>query len=923
MSASLIIIFSFTYLGLLFGIAYAAEKTGRGQRLMAQNPYMYAFSLAVYCTAWTFYGSVGRASTDGIGFLPIYIGPTLMAPLWYIILRKFIAISKSQRITSIADFISSRYGKSVFLGALVTIISVFGVIPYIALQLKAISLSFNIMMEQMTELETSFSSGVDFYQDTAFYITIILAWFTILFGARHLEATEQHEGLVAAVAFESLVKLVAFLAVGIFVTFFLYNGPSDLFLKAASRPELSRLFTIDSLGGGSTNWFFLTMISMSAVIFLPRQFHISVVENVDIRHLNKAIWLFPLYMFIINLFVLPIAVGGGLEFEGMGIEADTYVLALPLDANQGWLAMLVFLGGLSAATSMVIVATIALSIMISNNLVVPFLLRTSIVRENFVQDISSRLIGIRRLSITIVLLLAYSYFRSIGQNYSLVSIGLISFVAVAQFAPAAILGVFWRGGTKAGAITALLTGFLMWGYTLPLPSLAEVGILNDDFIEHGLFGIEALKPYQFMGVTSLDRISHAAFWSLLLNLTAYLVVSLLTKQSALEHAQSSLFVNISRYVEDQSESRVWRGKAYLHDIQLLLNRFLGKSRADKLLRSYARRHKIDLEKLIEADAALVNYAERLLAGAIGAASSRLLIASVVKEEPLSIKEVMTVLDETQQLVRYSRAIEKKSQELERTSRELQSANLRLKEMDRLKDDFITTVTHELRTPMTSIKALSSILYENEEMDVAKRREFLQIITQECERITRLINQVLDLEKMESGHAEWKMASLDLAHVVEHSIKGLKQLCNERGIQVVKLVEPQLPTLMGDKDRLMQVVVNLLSNAIKFCPSENGVIMVSLRKSGEYIVLKVKDNGVGISPEEQTYIFNKFTQFNDYKSGRPQGSGLGLSISWRIVVHHGGTIRVESEKGRGATFIVSLPIPNLKELPEREQAVTAH
>ena len=642
-------------------------------------------------------------------------------------------------------------------------------------------------------------------------------------------------------------------------------------------------------------------------MFLPRQFHVAVVENKHVNHVNKAIWLFPLYLFLINLFVMPIALGGMMAFEGQGVDADTYVLSLPLSHGKELLALFVFIGGLSASTSMVIVATNALSIMASNNLLLPLLLRSSSIRGGAARDMSGGLRSLRRLIIVVILLLAYVYFISIGQSNSLVSIGLISFVAAAQFVPAMIGGLFWKDGNAFGAGLGLALGFLIWAYTLPLASLAENQLFGDVFLNEGLFGISMLKPFELFGMKGMDHVSHSAFWSLLFNTAGYVLGSVFTRPSAIGHTQANLFVNIYKYTGGQTESAFLRGKAQFQDIRLLLNRFLGYELSNQTLQAYARRNQLQLDKLIEASPDLVLYAEKLLSGVIGAASARLLIGSVVKEEPLNLYEVMNILDETQQLVRYSQELERKSDELEKATRELKEANARLREMDAIKDEFVTTVTHELRTPITSIRSFSNILYDNPDLPQEKRHEFLGIVIQESQRISRLINQVLDLEKMDSGHAEWNLSQVDLRTVVKESIKRLQSLVEQHNIELSCALPDSLPSIRGDKDRLMQVVINLLSNAFKFCDPEEGKVWVDLKQAGQELVLVVKDNGDGIAPEFQPYIFDKFTQFTDHKTGRKQGSGLGLSITWRILRYHGGLIEVDSQPGQGARFKVRLPL----------------
>ena len=540
-----ILLISFAYVGLLFAIAHMADRRASQGRSIISNPYIYALSLAVYCTAWTFYGSVGRAAAGGLAFLPTYIGPTLLCTLGWVVLRKIIRISKIHRITSIADFIASRYGKSGALASMVTIIAALGIIPYIALQLKAISMSFNIINQYPLIVMPRYFPEISAFEDTAFYVAIILAVFAILFGTRHLDATERHEGVVAAIAFESIVKLVAFVLVGLFVTH-MFQGIDNLFAHASALPRIQEIFISDIHSGHYFGWSLEILLSMLALICLPRQFQVIVVENVNEDHLQKAIWLFPLYLLAINLFVLPIAVGGSLHFTS-GVDADTFVLTLPIAMRQAALTLIVFIGGMSAATGMVIVETVALSTMICNDLVMPVLLRLpsdAIARR---RDLSAVVLNIRRGVIFLVLFLAYAYFHFIGEAYALVSIGLISFVAVAQFAPAMLGGIFWKQATRTGAMCGLTAGFAVWGYTLVLPSLAEAGLIDPQPITAGLFGLAALKPFPLFGLEGLDPIAHAVFWSLLLNTGLYVGVSIFSRQSALEHTQAVLFVDVFAY----------------------------------------------------------------------------------------------------------------------------------------------------------------------------------------------------------------------------------------------------------------------------------------------------------------------------------------------------------------------------------------
>ena len=907
---------SLAYLGVLFAIAWIGDKRADQGRSIIANPYTYVLSLAVYCTTWTFYGSVGRAASTGIGFLPIYLGPTLVLALWWFVMLKMIRISKTNRITSIADFVASRYGKSQLLGGLVTVIAVIGIVPYISLQLKAVSNSFTILLNYPEIVMPARAGTVSVIGDTTLYIALILAAFTILFGTRHLDATERHEGMVAAIAFESVVKLAAFVAVGLFVTFGMYGGLADIFDRAAAVPRLAALMTV----GATTNfgtWGALTFLSMLSIMFLPRQFQIGVVENVNESHLRKAIWLFPLYLLLINVFVLPIALGGMLHFPGGQVDADTFVLTLPMAQQQELLTLFVFVGGLSAGTGMIIVETIALSTMVCNDLVMPFLLRRRWGRRD---DLSGLLLFIRRAAIVVILLLGYSYFRAAGEAYALVSIGLISFSAVAQFAPVIFGGMFWKGGTRTGAIAGLSAGFAVWLFTLLLPSFAKSGWLPAEFLKEGLLGIALLKPQQLFGLAGMDEISHCLFWSMLANIGCYVGVSLAGRPDAAETSQATLFVDVFRHGGQGSGSQFWRGSAQFEDLLALVGRFLGPERARAAFRGYAgQRGLIHVEQLT-ADAGLVHFAETLLAGAIGSASARVMVSSVVKEEPLGLDEVMNILDEASQVRAYSHQLEQKSRELEAATRELRDANERLKELDRLKDDFMSSVTHELRTPLTSIRAFSEILLDNPEMDMEERQNFLAIITAETERLTRLVNQVLDMAKIESGSAEWHTAELDVKEVIEQSIAFVSQLYRDKRVKLETAFPPAVPSIMADRDRLIQVMLNLLSNAVKFVPAGSGRVEVRLALSGEALRVDVQDNGPGIHEADQPVIFEKFRQAGDVLTDKPQGTGLGLPISRQIVERLGGRLWVESEPGRGATFSFTLPIRVRTPQPQPARAV---
>ena len=898
LSTPLVVGASFAYLLLLVAVAAFGDARARQGRSVIGNAWVYALSMAVYCTAWTYFGSVGRAASSGVWFLPIYLGPTLAMVLAWTVLRKMIRIAKAYRITSIADFIGSRYGKSPLLAGTVTLITVVGIVPYIALQLKAVASGYALLT---SPLGAPLAGAQAWWHDSTFYFALALAGFTVVFGARHLDSSERHEGIVTAMAFESIVKLVAFLAVGAFVTWGLFDGPGDLFDRARAVPELNRLLGLTQQAGQKfayEQWFALTLLSMLSVIFLPRQFQMMVVENVDERHLKRAAWVFPLYLLLINLFVLPIALGGLLHFGPGRMDADSFVLSLPLSVDQNALALFVFIGGLSAATGMVIVEATAVSTMVCNDLVMPLLLRLARVRERTGGDLSRLLLTIRASAIVAILLLGYAYFAIAGEAYALVSIGLISFAAVAQFAPAMLAGLYWKGGTRHGALAGLVLGFALWAWTLMLPSVAKSGWLAAGFLVDGPWGMALLKPEQFLGLTGLDNLTHALFWSLLANAVAFVGVSLARPPSAREASQALLFVDVFQAQAAAGGPVFWRGRARVDELLPLASRFLGAARAQQLFGEYAQRRGVASVAQIPADAALVQFVETQLAGAIGSASARVMVSTAVEEEPLGLDDVMRILDEASQLRAYSR-------ELESATRELRAANEQLQSLDRLKDDFMSSVTHELRTPLTSIRALSELMADDPEMPAAQRAQFLHIITAETERLGRLVNQVLDMAKIEAGHAQWTATEVDLREVLLSAVQTTAEMFRERGATVLTELPEQVPALRLDADRLTQVVLNLLSNAAKFLPAEGGRVTVRLQQRASGLRVEIEDNGSGIPPGQQALIFERFRQGGD-SSNRPQGTGLGLPISRQIVEHFGGTLAVQSAPGAGACFSFELP-----------------
>lgn len=887
----------FMYLGILFLIAFFAEKN-KGSKLVT-HPAVYALSLAVYCSAWTYYGSVGMAARTGVEFLTIYLGPIIAAPLWIIILKKIIQLSKVYNVSSIADFISLRYGNSRSLGALVTIVCAVSIIPYISLQLKAISETFEIVSTSTLGIE-----GSSVITDSTFYIAIILAVFASFFGTLSLDASKQRAGVMFSVAAESVLKLTFFLIVGIYVTYYVFNGTSDLYQQASLNLDLNQLSTINGLSGG-INWYFSIALSFLAIFLLPRQFQTSVVEFNNRKQLKTSIWLFPLYLLLFNLFVIFIA-WGGLLILGKDINADYFTLLIPLHFGDHWLAIIVFLGGLSAVISMVVVSTVALSTMLSNNLIIPYgFIKTLTKRKSLNNEKIIK--NIRRVSVFCSIILAYLLYALFNPEISLFSIGLISFLIIVQLAPSFFIGMFWNRGSALGAKAGIVIGMLIVVFTYLLPFFTENIFSNNQFVANGLFGITALKPYALFSIELLNPVNHALYWSLLFNTGTYLILSVIKKGNYRERNYGEMFVNTSKAVELKENAYVWKGEAYVEDIQNILVRFLGQSKADKALRVFRKRYAVNPEDRL-ADARFINFSERLLTGAVGSASAKILISNVAKEKPVSLVEVLHILEENRETISVNKSLEAQSQKLIKLASELKSANEELKIQDQLKDDFLDTVAHELKTPITSIKASSEVLTEGNDMPAELKQRFLSNIIQDTERLNVLINDILDLEKMASGRDELTLEYQSLNSCIEDAINGIRSIAGRKNIQVEFNAKKKVFTEF-DYSKMLQVFTNLLSNSIKFVPENYGIISVSLEENSEEISCKVIDNGKGIPEEDIQLIFKKFYQSKNQTFKKPIGSGFGLAICKQIVEMHEGKIYAESNLTTGAEMNLKLPKQN--------------
>ncbi len=878
------------YLAILFYIAHWAEKKGNSK--WTNNPYIYTLSLSVYCTAWTYYGSIGVAADSGLSYLPIYLGPIIIAPSWILILKKIIRISRVNKVSSIADFISLRYGNSRFLGAIVTVICLTGIIPYISLQLKAISETFHVVTQTTTSKYV--------FDDTTTFVAIALALFASYYGTRYVDASEKRKGIVTAVAMESILKLVFFVVIGVYVTFFVFDGFDDIYQKASLLNDFQQKNTIGGLPQ-AINWFLLCIVSMFAIFLLPRQFQVSVIENNRENHINTAVWLFPLYLLIFNLFVYPIAWGGNILFDGKEVNSDTYSLLIPQLFDEKTLTVMVFLGGFSAAISMIVVSSIGLSTMITNNVLIPYNLLGKLKSADTIS--SKTILNSRKIGIFSLIILSYFIYRFFGLDYNLVSIGLVAFVIIAQLAPSFFGALFWRRGSRLGAVYSILVGFAICIYTLLIPYSVGLATTDSTFISEGFMGYHLLKPFALFGLDYLQPVPHAFFWSLLFNSVTYFAVSVSFKGNYRERNYAEMFVDINKYSSNHENAFIWKGTAYRNDIEKVLIRFLGEERTKRAMTIFNVKYNVD--KDIElADARLIKFSENLLTGHIGTASARILISSVVKEEKITLPEVLKILEESKENIIINKKLTETSNELKEISAKLQEANISLMSKDKQKDEFLDTVTHELRTPITAIRAASEILHDDDEIPEELKKQFLQNIISESDRLNRLIDKILDLEKFETGKQSIHPDTNNLVETIEKSIEPLQQLIKNKHI-AVHIESKDKVLAYYDEDRIVQVVTNLLSNAIKFCPEEEGLITIQIKEQDEFIYTFVQDNGKGINPNDFDTIFDKFFQSTNQNIKKPVGSGLGLAICKQIIEHHKGKIYAQASL-KGACIVFTLP-----------------
>lgn len=890
MSSFALFIVVLIYLALLFLVAHLAEK--KKSKIWINNPYIYALSLAVYCTAWTYYGSIGVAATSGLNYLPIYIGPIMVIPAWIYINTRIVRISRVNKISSLADFISLRYGNSRSFSAIITLVCLFAIIPYIGLQIKAISETFHLVTE------TKFSQNI--LTDSGTFVVILIAVFSSYYGTKYVDASEKRLGIISAIALESFLKLFFIIILGLFVIYYAFDGFSDLYQKASKFPDFKAKNTFNGIEG-AMNWMVLCMISGTAICILPRQFHTAIVENRQEKHVKTAIWFFPLYLLIFTIFIFPIAWGGRLIFQGQNVNPEFYSILIPQHFDNTLITVLVFLGGLSSCISMIIISAITLSIMLSNNLIIPYGLLGKFKAENEVQN-TRNITNIRKFSIFGLIIVAFAFYKYFILKTSLDSVGLISFVIIAQLAPAFFGAIFWRRGSYHGAVTGLFAGLIICYFGLIIPQYyfsynSELkGVLRDLY-----------NAFQFFDISFLTRIPEIFFWSILLNTALFTILSVSMKGNYRERNFAELYVDIDKYIQNHENAFIWRGTAYVSDIQNILERFLGKKKTEQAMRIFNIKYNID-SQTETADSRFIKFSENLLAGRIGTASAKILIEGVTKEDKISLKEVLNILEESKENITLNKKLTEKSEELKQLSNDLSAANENLIVKDRQKDDFLDSVAHELRTPITAIRSAGEILADDDDIPLDIKKEFLNNIITESDRLSEIINDILYLDKLQHGEIALNIQENNIIETYKKALNPILHLIQQKFIHVSEVDLLKQYQFEYDEARFIQLFQNILGNALKFT-DEQGIIQTKLSEKDDDLIIKIFNTGKNIPEEDLEMIFDKFYQSKNQNIIKPTGSGLGLAISKRIIEAHNGTIKAENSE-LGVTFTIILPTKNI-------------
>ena len=868
------------YLALLFFIAHSAEK--KKSNFWANNSYVYSLSLAVYCTAWTYYGSIGIAANQGLEYLAIYVGPIIIIPAWIYINTKIIRISRVNKISSIADFISLRYGNSRSLGAIISVVCILAIIPYIGLQIKAISDTFHLI--------TQSKNSDNVFTDTATYVVVLIAIFSSYYGTRYVDASEKRLGIVSALAVESFLKLIFFTVLGLFVTYGIFNGFEDIYAKASQLEDFAKKNTFNGLEG-SFNWLLTCLLSMSAIFLLPRQFHTTIIENRKEKHLKTAIWLFPLYLLVFNFFVFPVAWGGKILFQGENVNPELYSILIPQKFGNILIAVMVFLGGLSASISMIIISSITLSVMLSNNVIIPYGWIDTFKKksENFN---TKNIVNIRKISIFSLIILAFIFYKYLILQSSLFSVGLVSFVLIAQLGPAFFGSIFWKRGTYNGAVIGILAGVFICYFNLIIPQYIQA-IYPDFTLNNSEF-------LNFFKIPYLSTISQVFFWSILVNTLLFTIISVSSKGDYRERNYAEIYVDIDHYIQNHEGAYIWKGRANVSDIEKILVRFLGERKTKQAIKIFNLKYNIT-DETNTADARLIKFSENLLAGRIGTASAKILVEGVTKEDKISLPEVLKILEESKENITLNRKLTEQSRQLRRLSEDLQIANYSLIEKDKQKDDFLDSVAHELRTPITAIRAAGEILLDDHEIPLEIKKEFLANIISESDRLNEIINDILYLDKLENGNIKLNIQENNIIETYQKALKPITHLIQKKNIHLSEIDLLSQKMHLYDEARIIQVFQNILGNAYKFTEND-GMIQTKFQEVDDKLKISIFNTGKKVPEEDIELIFDKFYQSKNQNIRKPVGTGLGLAICKKIIDAHQGKIYAEN-KEIGVTFYI--------------------
>lgn len=926
--------FSFTFINFIILIyllilvisALLAERwiKKKGNKSIVANPYIYSLSMAVYCTSWTYYGSVGIAAHNGMLYLGIYLGASLTILLYPWLLKHLISIKEKYHITSVADFIVARYDKSQALGVICAAFILVGIIPYIAIQIKSILDTVHILVTGLRP-EISASSSL-----TDHYIVIVCIIVTIVFGLRKLDSSEKHPGLVFILAGESFVKLIALFTVGVYATYVLNNGFDSIFdnLQYVSGRGYNYM-------GHTTIYDFFTwctylLLSASAILFLPRQFQVAVVENYSKKHIKTSSWLFPLYLFLINIFVIPLAFTGLSQGFAIGL-ADSYVLLLPMKHAQNLLTLFVFIGGFSAAIGMIMIETVAVSTIVSNQLFLPLLHQFSSL--NFLTKYTLRL---RWFAAIVTIYTAYYYAWRVGPQYALVSMGLISFAAVLQFVPAILAGLFWKKANKYGAIAGISFGALIWFYTLFIPAFAKSGYFSPSIMIEGPFGLAWLRPESILGLGLLNPLSHAVFWTMFFNIGSLVIVSVLTKQSETEEkivkSYEELLSDKPLFVEgtlnfDLLDINI-PIQPKLRILEKVFQKYLIKEDAQLAIERITQELKIQDKELINIYmlSQLHDHAEKFLSGLVGTSVAFYslensdffsplerrelgdLFARLLAHMKVDPRELSAKLAELQ----YRQGqLEKDAQSLEvamqKKSSELEEQKALAYQASKLASlgEVAAGIAHEINNPLAIIGSSAQIMenmMEKDNMDKEKFKSLTTNIKQTVQRASRIVQGMRNIARQSEVDL---FEEITVADMLEDSTNLCTERFKSRGVELrIFADEKTLKTIIEvNRTTISQSLINFLNNAFDAIISKpEKWVEINAYSTNEFLRIKIIDSGPGISPELQEKIFQPFFTTKDVG----KGTGLGLSLAVSFIKQHNGSVFIDNQNPH-TCFVITLPL----------------